>query len=47
MLLAFNAEEDLPNLAIFVHAIEVERRGACGANNSSSCVARSLIIVTP
>lgn len=41
------AEEDLPNLAVFVHAIEVERREACRANNSSSFVARSLIIVTP
>lgn len=41
------AEEDLPNLAVFVHAIEVERREAGRANNSSSFVARSLIIVTP
>lgn len=47
MLLAVNAEEDLPNLAVFVHAIEVERREACGANNSSSFVAKNLIIVTP
>ena len=47
MRLAVNAGEDLPNLAVFVHAIEVERREACGANNSSSFVARSLRIVTP
>lgn len=42
-----SAEEDLPNLAVFVHAIEMERREACEANNSSSFMARSLIIVTP
>lgn len=28
MLLAVNTEEDLPNLAVFVHAVEVERRQA-------------------
>lgn len=41
------AEEDLPNLAVFVHAMEMERREACGANNSSSFVAGGLITVTP
>lgn len=41
------SEEDLPNLAVFVHALDVERREAGRANNSSSFVARSLIIVTP
>lgn len=47
MLLAVNAEDNLPNLAVFVHAVEVERREACRANNSSSFVAGRLIIVTP
>lgn len=28
MRLAVNADADLPNLAVFVHALEVERREA-------------------